>query len=161
MKFDTASFLFGAMSALTIFGLVNLIVIISELPYAQLFRRIMNIEQIKQALEMKIEQMNQALEIAKALECDQGALTDFPLSVGDKCFIRTVTLYYTGQIKKICGQFVTLSSAAWIPDTGRFHDFLKTGKASEVEPFVDDVHIPLGSIIDLTIWNHKLPEDQK
>lgn len=85
----------------------------------------------------------------------------FPLSVGDKIFIRTVTLYYTGQIKKICGQFVTLEKAAWIPDTGRFYDFLKEGKADEVEPFVSDVHISMGSIIDLTEWTHKLPQEQK
>ena len=109
---------------------------------------------------MNIEQLKQALDIAKLLN-GESCLTDFPYSVGEKIFIRTVTLYYTGQIKKICGQFVTLESAAWIPDTGRFYDFLKEGKANEVEPFVDDVSIPLGSIIDITKWGHKLLGSQK
>lgn len=110
---------------------------------------------------MNIEQIKQALEIAKIMDGGNACVNDFPLATGDKCFIRTVTLYYTGQIKKVCGQFVTLEKAAWIPDTGRFNDFLKLGKANEVEPFIDDVHIPIGSIIDVTSWNHNLPQEQK
>lgn len=109
---------------------------------------------------MNIEQLKQAIEISKLLGNDS-CVTDFPIPVGTKCFIRTVTLYYTGQVKKVCGQFVTLEKAAWIPDTGRFYDFLKEGKANEVEPFINDVHIPLGSIIDVSEWTHKLPQDQK
>ena len=109
---------------------------------------------------MNFDQLKQALEISKLLN-GEACLTDFPLAVGEKCFIRTVTLYYTGQVKKICGQFLTLSCAAWIADTGRFYDFLKDGKANEVEPFVDDVHIPLGSIVDVTPWRHKLFAEQK
>lgn len=109
---------------------------------------------------MNREQLKQALDIAKLLN-GESCVTDFPLAVGDKCFIRTVTMYYTGQIKKICGQFLTLENACWIPDTGRFYDFLKEGKANEVEPFLDDVHIPLGSLIEITKWTHKLPKEQK
>ncbi len=109
---------------------------------------------------MNIDQLKQALEISKLLN-GESCVSDFPIPVGDNCFIRTVTLYYTGKVKKVCGQFLTLSCAAWIPDTGRFHDFLKEGKANEVEPFIDDVHIPLGSIIDVTVWNKKLPQEQK
>lgn len=110
---------------------------------------------------MNIEQIKHALEIVKLMDGEGACINDFPLATGDKCFIRTVTLYYTGQIKKVCGQFVTLEKAAWIPDTGRFYDFLKVGKANEVEPFIDDVHIPLTSIIDLTAWNHPLPKEQR
>ena len=88
-------------------------------------------------------------------------LNDFPIETGSNVFIRTVTLYYTGKLKKVCGQFITLSDAAWIADTGRFNDFLKKGLANEVEPFEDDVHIPIGSLIDITKWNHKLPKEQK
>lgn len=109
---------------------------------------------------MNIDQLKQALEISQLLN-GEACLTDFPEKVGEKIFIRTVTLYYTGQIKKICGNFITLEKAAWIPDTGRFNDFLKTGKANEVEPFETDVHIPFGSIIDITKWSHKLPQEQK
>lgn len=109
---------------------------------------------------MNMDQLKQALDIAKLLN-GESCLTDFPEAVGEKIFIRTVTLYYLGKIKKVCGQFVTLEEASWIPDTGRFYDFLKEGKANEIEPFLNDVHVPLGSIIDLTKWTHKLPKDQK
>lgn len=109
---------------------------------------------------MNIEQLKQAIDISKLLN-GESCLTDFPMKVGEKVFMRTVTLYYTGEIKAICGQFLTLKKVAWIPDTGRFNDFLKTGKANEVEPFEDDVHIPLSSLIDITIWKHALPQDQK
>lgn len=110
---------------------------------------------------MNIEKLKQAIEITKLLGEDGVCVSDFPIAVGDSCFIRTVTLYYTGKVKKVCGPFITLEKAAWIPDTGRFSDFLKEGKANEVEPFINDVHIPMGSIIDITAWTHKLPQDQK
>jgi len=86
---------------------------------------------------------------------------DFPLAIGENVFIRTVTLYYTGKIKNISERFVTLSNAAWIADTGRFADFLKKGIANEVEPYVDDVHIPIGSMIDVTLFQHELLVVQK
>lgn len=109
---------------------------------------------------MNLEKIKQAIELTKLLD-GESCVTDFPIEVGTSVFIRTVTLYYTGRVKKVCGQFLTLENAAWIPDTGRFYDFLKEGKANEVEPFQDDVHIPLGSLIDVTKWNHKLPQEQK
>lgn len=106
---------------------------------------------------MNIEELKMAIEISKVLD----GTTQFPEPVGESVFMRTVTLYYTGKIKKISGGFVTLEKAAWIPDTGRFNDFLKTGKANEVEPFETDVHIPLTSLIDITKWTHKLPQEQQ
>jgi hypothetical protein len=84
-----------------------------------------------------------------------------PLIVGEKVFIRTVTHYYTGKIKAIVGQWLILDEAAWIADTGRFHDFLKDGKCNEYEGFISDVKIPLGSIIDVTEWGHSLFKGQK
>lgn len=109
---------------------------------------------------MDIEKIKQGIELAKLLEGEINT-QHFPEAVGENIFIRAVTLYYLGKIKKVCGQFVTLEEASWIPDTGRFYDFLKEGKANEVEPFINDVHIPVGSIIDITKWTHKLPKEQK
>ena len=85
----------------------------------------------------------------------------WPLEVGKNYFLRTISIYYTGCLKAITDDILTLSKAAWIADTGRFYDFLKTGSANEVEPFVDDVHIPIGSICEVTLWGHKLFEVQK
>ena len=109
---------------------------------------------------MNIEQLKTAMEVVKLMGGDS-CVTTFPESVGTNVFIRTVTMYYLGRIKKICGEWVTLEEASWIADTGRFNDFLKSGKANEVEPFVNEVHIPLGSLIDVTKFDHKLPREQK
>lgn len=80
---------------------------------------------------------------------------------GKKVFIRTVTHYYTGEVEKIDSGMIMLKNAAWIADTGRFHNALKTGNLNEVEPFVDPVGIPLGAIVDITTWRHALPLTQK
>lgn len=84
-----------------------------------------------------------------------------PLSVGRAVFIRTVTMYYTGRIALVKGSEIVLTEAAWIADTGRFHDALKTGALKEVEPFVGPVSVSRGAIVDVTEWKHALPDKQK
>lgn len=84
-----------------------------------------------------------------------------PLPIGSNVFIRTVTHYYTGNLNSQQGQWLILTEAAWIADTGRFHDFLKDGKCNEYESFPDNVMIPVGSIIDITVFRHKLFSGQK
>jgi len=80
---------------------------------------------------------------------------------GEQVFIRTVTHYYTGKVI-FCGKgYVELGHAAWVADTGRFHDALMKGTLSEVEPFPDSVKIPLTAIVDATLWRHQLPRVQK
>lgn len=86
---------------------------------------------------------------------------EISFEVGEAYLIRTVTMYYTGRVKSITDYDIVLSDAAWIADTGRFHDALTSGELSEVEPFVDDVIVSRGSIVDATKWNHKLPMVQK
>lgn len=81
--------------------------------------------------------------------------------VGQAIFIRTVTHHYTGRVTKCNRDWLELEDAAWIADDGRFHDFLKTGNANEVEPFVNNVRIPTGCILDVTEWAKALPRDQK
>jgi hypothetical protein len=66
-----------------------------------------------------------------------------------------------GKLDKVYDAELVMSSASWVADTGRFYDALKTGKLNEVEPFTDDVIVGRGSIIDATIWTHKLPKEQK
>lgn len=84
-----------------------------------------------------------------------------PLTVGENYFIRTVTNYYTGHLKSITGRWLTLDNASWIADTGRFHEFLRDGKCNEYESFVDDVHVPIGSVVDITPWKHSLFKGNK
>lgn len=86
---------------------------------------------------------------------------DTAFEVGKSYLIRTVTLYYTGKINRITSKELVLEDAAWIADTGRFSECLTEGKFNEVEPFQDDVIIPKDSIIDGTLWKHKLPRAVK
>ena len=81
--------------------------------------------------------------------------------IGKNVFIRTVTHYYTGKLEKIEDGFATLSTAAWVADTGRFADALKNGTLSEVEPFPGPVSVGLGAVIDASEWTHPLPTEQR
>ena len=83
--------------------------------------------------------------------------------VGEKYLIRTVTLYYTGQLVSVTDSDLVLKNAAWIANTGRFADCLRTGEFSEVKPYPDDkaVIINRGAIVDAVQWDHALPRNQK
>lgn len=82
-----------------------------------------------------------------------------PLRIGNNVLIRTVTLYHTGKIELLTKEEIVLSSAAWIPDVGRFHETVKEGtvKLAEVEPFAGNVSINRGGVIDVTDWPGDLP----
>lgn len=80
--------------------------------------------------------------------------------VGQKLFIRTVTYHMTGKVVKRMGAFIQLEDAAWIADSGRFSNALKTGSLDEVEP-VGTMWVNLSSVVDFFPWKHKLPMEQK
>jgi hypothetical protein len=81
--------------------------------------------------------------------------------VGKAYLIRTVTMYYTGRLAEVTETDLLLEDAAWIADTGRFHNVLETGSFNEVEPFVSPVIVSRGCIVDATVWRHPLPREQK
>ncbi len=69
----------------------------------------------------------------------------------DKVYaIRTVTMIYTGRVKKITSTDVLLDEAAWIPETERWADFVDTGAHKEAEPYKRPVAIKQGAILDYT-----------
>jgi len=70
--------------------------------------------------------------------------------IGKVYFIRTVTHHLTGRIEKVTDKEIVLSSAAWIPDDGKFSKALSDEKFDEVEPFPDGSSVILGrgSLID-------------
>ena len=84
-----------------------------------------------------------------------------PLSVGRAVFVRTVTHYYTGRVGLVKQGEVVLTDAAWIADTGRWHNALRDGTLSEVEPYLAPVSINRDAIVDVTEWKHALPREQK
>lgn len=86
-----------------------------------------------------------------------------PFQIGKAYLIRTVTHIDIGIVKSVGDKEIVLSDCSWIADTGRYHDALKGGssKLNEVEPYLDDVILGRGAIIDATLWGHKLPREQK
>jgi len=76
-------------------------------------------------------------------------------------FIRTVTMFYVGKLMYENKKFIFVEDAAWVGNTGRFHDFLKDGDVNEVEPYVDPIAINKDSIVEVTLWNHDLLKKQK
>jgi len=83
-----------------------------------------------------------------------------PYQVGQAYLIRTVTLYYTGRIVRVTPKELVLEDAAWIADTGRFSDALKTGTLNEVEP-MGEILIGRGAVVDAARWLHPLPKEKK
>jgi intein/homing endonuclease len=81
--------------------------------------------------------------------------------IGKNYVIRTVTMIQIGKLIEVTPDELVLQDASWIADTGRWMNFLKEGKVNEVEPFQDDVIVGRHSIIDATVWNHKLFDAQK
>lgn len=106
------------------------------------------------------------LDIIKALLCEsqsEQVEKEYPFKIGDKVFLRTVTLYYLGRIKNIQAGFVELEDSSWVQDTGsRLMDFLKDGivSSSEIEP-IGRTQVNLANVIDCIDWKHELPKEQK
>lgn len=81
-----------------------------------------------------------------------------------KVFIRTVSNYYTGILLNGTDEYLVLSEAAWIADTGRFTQAMASGIFDEVEPYPADMQVRVykNAIVDLVEeWPHDLPREQK
>lgn len=84
-----------------------------------------------------------------------------PFEIGKAYLIRTVTHISIGLVEKVGDKELVLSSASWIADTGRFHQCLSEGTLDEIEPYVNDVILGRGAIVDATLWHHEVPRKQK
>ena len=82
-----------------------------------------------------------------------------PWIVGEKYFIRTVTMHITGEVVAVFDQEIVLKDAAWIADSGRFHEAVRDiSKCREVEPFEENVIVGRGAIVDATIIKEVITE---
>jgi hypothetical protein len=82
--------------------------------------------------------------------------------IGKDYVIRTVTMIQVGKLVDVQESELVLEDAAWIADTGRWADFLASGKVNEIEPFPDGrVIVGRHSIIDACIWKHGRLRTQK
>lgn len=89
-------------------------------------------------------------------------MTDSVWEIGKSYIIRTVTMIDTGRLVAVTDRFLVLEDAAWVADTGRWSDALRTGNLSEVEPFPDGrVIVGCGAIVDAVCWGHTLPRKTK
>jgi len=86
-----------------------------------------------------------------------------PYVIGKKYLIRTVTMIYTGKLEKIFEHELVISTAAWIAETARWADSIKTGKFNEIEPYPENSEVVIGrdAILDATIVEWELPRTQK
>ncbi|MCP4975732.1 MAG: hypothetical protein GY931_06180 [Maribacter sp.] len=94
---------------------------------------------------------------AKARGCN----VVLPVEINKSYFFRTVTYASVGKVASVDGDFITLTTASWIADTGRFYNCLTSGNFLEVEPYPDGVTINSQSIVDFSLWPHPLPTKQK
>lgn len=85
-----------------------------------------------------------------------------PRRVGNKVFIRTVTMYYVGVIAKVDmkAKEILLTEASWVAETGvRFSEALKSSfnDKAEIEPMPGTVSISTDVVVDICDWKHVLP----
>jgi len=120
--------------------------------------------------KLTIGQAREKLEEAEALARELGrpaptgateAATSHSIEVGQPYLIRTVTMAYTGRVVAVTDSDIVLEDAAWIADTGRYHEALTKGSLNEVEPYPDRVLVSRGGLIDMAPWSHNLPREAK
>lgn len=116
--------------------------------------------------------LRQIREIQKLLnpmpDCVAGELvslrsthTNYP--VGKNVIVRTVTMIYTGRLEDVTDSDLVLVDCSWIPETGRFMQFVAEGKVRECEPYPDglQVFINRGALLDMCELRKELPRSQK
>jgi len=82
-----------------------------------------------------------------------------PYKIGENYIIRTVTMIQIGKLEAVYNQELVLSDACWVACTGQFNEALRTGKLESVQPFIDNINVGRGSIVESTAWRHKLPRE--
>jgi hypothetical protein len=110
----------------------------------------------KQIVELTGEQ----IEMLKEKGQEITELKDLDFFVGKAWLFRTVTYFTVGTVTQRIGNFLLLSDASWVADTGRFMSTIKNGTLNEVEP-VGIQGLNLDAVVDFFPWIHKLPTDQK
>jgi hypothetical protein len=99
--------------------------------------------------------------MAKSSKAEKSGPTGIEALIGQSVIVRTVTLHYTGKLAARSGGYLTLADAAWIADTGRWAEALRTGTLSEVEPYPGTCYVAEGAIVDVSPWNHPLPRETR
>lgn len=84
-----------------------------------------------------------------------GSLNQWSSFIGEDVVVRTVTMIQVGRLVSVGAHELVLTDAAWVADTGRWHEFLSNGAVGEVEPFPSGpVLVGRGAIVDVCLWAH-------
>lgn len=88
---------------------------------------------------------------------------DTGVKIGKVYFIETLTKYYIGEVVEIDFSYIILNNWTWIPNTGRFNEFMKTGNPEENEPAPPGIlkRIPHDVITSIDDWPHPIPQEVK
>lgn len=73
--------------------------------------------------------------------------------VGKTYFFRTVTYHMVGLVTGVMGNFVLLSQATWVAESGRFMQCITEGAVNEVEP-VGCAGLNMDTVTDFFPWVH-------
>lgn len=98
---------------------------------------------------------------AKQIATMFGPTKPCPFEVGKCYLVRTVTHYWLGRVERIVGDFLVMSDAAWVADTGRYSDATCAENLIEVEPVQGHAYVGLGAIVDAKDWTAELARDVK
>jgi hypothetical protein len=82
------------------------------------------------------------------------------LKLGNNYMVETVTKYFIGELVSITDCDLVLASAAWVADTGRYHEAVMNCKFpnnAEIEPYKDRVIVNRKSIVAVVPWDGALP----
>ena len=81
--------------------------------------------------------------------------------VGAAYYVETYGKNFVARVAAVTPTEVVLADAAWVADTGRFHEFLRDGRTEsmEIEPLPDGWSIPLAYVSGTLPWPHPLFRD--
>lgn len=83
------------------------------------------------------------------------------LANGKNVLIRTVTNYFIGTVNDVDVSWVTLKPSAWVADSGRLSEALKTGRLAEYEELPDGNMVMMPAVVDVIPWMHEIPRGSK
>lgn len=81
------------------------------------------------------------------------------LEIGKCYFFQTCTKDWVGRLVEIQGPYtVVLEDAAWVADSGRLFNFIREGKAPNME--IEPVDVVCCQWVNWMPWPHKLLREQ-
>lgn len=65
-------------------------------------------------------------------------------SIGSNYIVRTVTMIFTEKLLDVSDTELLRVDTAWVPQTERYAEFIRTGAVRECEPFPDGKEVVIG-----------------